>query len=85
LEPSRQAALCDHVIRAARLKPHVGRTNAAAASFEDPAFHAAAERVYFSQLFGKVGLLLVPVGALWMASGYWSRLAGNNTSSRSQR
>lgn len=28
-----------------------------------------------SQLFGKVGLLLVPVGALWMASGYWSRLA----------
>ncbi len=29
-----------------------------------------------SQLFGKVGLLLVPVGALWMASRYWSRLAG---------
>jgi len=29
-----------------------------------------------SLLFGKVGLLLVPVGALWMASGYWSRLAG---------
>jgi len=29
-----------------------------------------------SQLFGKVGLLLVPVGALWIASGYWSRLAG---------
>jgi hypothetical protein len=28
-----------------------------------------------SQLFGKVGLLLVPAGALWMASGYWSRLA----------
>jgi hypothetical protein len=29
-----------------------------------------------AQLFGKVGLLLVPVGAPWMASGYWSRLAG---------
>lgn len=28
------------------------------------------------QIFGKVGLLLVPVGALWVASGYWSRLAG---------
>ena len=30
-----------------------------------------------SQLFAKGGLLLVPVGALWMASRYWSRLAGN--------
>ena len=29
-----------------------------------------------AQLLGKVGLLLVPVGALWMASRYWSRLAG---------
>lgn len=29
-----------------------------------------------SQIFGKVGLLLVPVGALWVASGYWTRLAG---------
>jgi len=29
-----------------------------------------------SQVVGMVGLLLVPVGALWMASGYWSRLAG---------
>ena len=29
-----------------------------------------------AQLFGKVGLLLVPVGAIWIASGYWSRLAG---------
>jgi hypothetical protein len=29
-----------------------------------------------SQLFGMVGLLLVPVGAVWIASGYWSRLAG---------
>src|SRR5688572_11586635 len=29
-----------------------------------------------SQLFAKVGLLLVPFGAIWMASGYWSRLAG---------
>lgn len=26
-----------------------------------------------SQIFGKVGLLLVPVGALWLASEYWSR------------
>ncbi|HEV2665872.1 MAG TPA: hypothetical protein VG324_13225, partial [Blastocatellia bacterium] len=24
-----------------------------------------------SQIFGKVGLLLAPVGALWVASGYW--------------
>ena len=29
-----------------------------------------------SQIFGAVGLLLVPLGALWVASGYWSRLAG---------
>lgn len=29
-----------------------------------------------AQIFGKVGLVLVPVGALWVASGYWSRLAG---------
>ena len=29
-----------------------------------------------SQFFGKVGLLLVPVGAIWMASGHWSRVAG---------
>lgn len=29
-----------------------------------------------SRIFGTVGLLLVPVGALWAASGYWSRLAG---------
>jgi hypothetical protein len=28
-----------------------------------------------SQIFGKVGLLLAPVGALWVASGYWRRLA----------
>lgn len=28
-----------------------------------------------SQIFGKVGLLVVPVGALWVAAGYWSRLA----------
>jgi hypothetical protein len=28
-----------------------------------------------SQIFGKVGLLLGPVGALWVASGYWRRLA----------
>lgn len=27
------------------------------------------------QIFGMVGLLLVPVGALWVASGYWRRLA----------
>lgn len=29
-----------------------------------------------SQVLGFVGLLLVPIGALWVASGYWSRLAG---------
>ena len=29
-----------------------------------------------SQIFGTVGLLLVPLGALWLASGYWRRLAG---------
>ena len=29
-----------------------------------------------SQIFGAVGLVLVPLGALWVASGYWSRLAG---------
>ena len=29
-----------------------------------------------AQIFGKVGLLLVPVGVLWVASGYWSRLSG---------
>ena len=29
-----------------------------------------------AQLFGKVGLLLVPLGAIWMASRYWSPLAG---------
>ena len=28
-----------------------------------------------SRIFGVVGLLLVPVGALWAASGYWNRLA----------
>jgi hypothetical protein len=28
-----------------------------------------------AQLFGKVGLLLVPVGALWLASAHWSRAA----------
>jgi hypothetical protein len=28
-----------------------------------------------SQMVGTVGLLLVPVGAVWVASGYWSRLA----------
>jgi len=28
------------------------------------------------QIFGMVGLLLVPIGVLWVASGYWSRLAG---------
>ncbi|MEJ7809594.1 MAG: hypothetical protein WKG32_04170 [Gemmatimonadaceae bacterium] len=31
-----------------------------------------------AQLFGKLGLSLVPVGALWMASGYWSRSAGKH-------
>lgn len=31
---------------------------------------------FMAQIFGKVGLLLVPVGALWLASAYWSRLAG---------
>lgn len=30
-----------------------------------------------AQLFGKMGLLLVPVGAAWVASGYWRWLAGN--------
>lgn len=29
-----------------------------------------------SRIFGFIGLLLVPVGALWIASGYWKRLAG---------
>jgi hypothetical protein len=29
-----------------------------------------------SQIFAKVGLLLVPVGAVWVASGYWSRGTG---------
>ena len=29
-----------------------------------------------SQLFGTVGLLLVPVGALWILAGYCTRLAG---------
>jgi hypothetical protein len=29
-----------------------------------------------SQVFGIVGLLLVPVGVLWLASGYWSPLEG---------
>ena len=28
-----------------------------------------------SQIFGTVGLLLVPVGALWVSAGYWTRLA----------
>ena len=28
-----------------------------------------------ARIFGVVGLLLVPVGALWVAFGYWSRLA----------
>jgi len=28
-----------------------------------------------SRIFGTVGLLLVPIGALWVASKYWSRLA----------
>lgn len=28
-----------------------------------------------ARIFGIVGLLLVPVGAIWMASGYWSRHA----------
>jgi len=28
-----------------------------------------------AQVFGTLGLLLVPVGVLWVASGYWSRLA----------
>lgn len=31
---------------------------------------------WMSRIFGVVGLLLVPVGALWVASGYWRRLAG---------
>lgn len=29
-----------------------------------------------AQILGTAGLLLVPVGALWVASGYWRRLAG---------
>jgi len=29
-----------------------------------------------SRIFGTVGLLLVPVAALWIAAGYWSRMAG---------
>jgi hypothetical protein len=29
-----------------------------------------------AQLLGRAGLLLVPVGALWVASGYWRPLAG---------
>jgi hypothetical protein len=29
-----------------------------------------------SRLLGTAGLVLVPVGAVWMASAYWSRLAG---------
>ncbi len=28
-----------------------------------------------SQVFGMTGLLLVPVGGLWVAAGYWNRLA----------
>ena len=30
-----------------------------------------------AQIFGKVGLLLVPIGALWLASAYWNRLGRN--------
>lgn len=33
---------------------------------------------FMAQLFGVVGLLLVPVGVLWLASGYWSALAGKH-------
>lgn len=36
----------------------------------------AAPLSLMSRIFGTVGLLLVPVGALWIASGYWSRMAG---------
>jgi hypothetical protein len=28
-----------------------------------------------SRIFGMAGLLLVPVGGMWVATGYWSRLA----------
>jgi hypothetical protein len=35
----------------------------------------AAPLSMMAQLFGKVGLLLVPVGAAWIASERWSRLA----------
>ena len=30
---------------------------------------------FMAQLFGVAGLLLVPIGVLWLASGYWSALA----------
>ena len=30
---------------------------------------------FLAQLFGVVGLVLVPIGVLWLASGYWSALA----------
>jgi hypothetical protein len=31
---------------------------------------------FMAQLFGLAGLILVPLGVLWLASGYWSPLAG---------
>jgi hypothetical protein len=37
----------------------------------------AAPLSLMSRTFGIVGLLLVPIGALWVAAGYWSRLARN--------
>lgn len=33
---------------------------------------------WMCRVFGVVGLLLVPIGALWVASGYWRRLAGKH-------
>ncbi len=35
----------------------------------------AAPLSLMSQIFGTVGLVLVPIGALWVASRFWSRLA----------
>ena len=33
---------------------------------------------FMAQLFGVAGLLLVPIGVLWLASEYWSALAGRH-------
>lgn len=32
------------------------------------------------QILGRLGLVVVPAGALWVATGYWSRLAGKQYS-----